>query len=559
MIRPRPYQVELFEAGCRYLNERSGNGLIVSPTGTGKSLTNSMLLKWASQTYPGIRSMVVTDDRKIVSQNCQSLYNYWPETEAGIYSAGLQQRNTHSSIIFGGIQSIHRKAHDFGHRDLLIVDEAHMLGPRDESMYGRFIAGLRKTNPNIRLLGTSATPFRLGMGLLTEGDMFDDIIIDFSKTEKFCWFIDQGYLAPLVTKRPSTHIDLTGVPVRMGEYNEKLMEEIADRSDTNRSVVEEVIEQGRTRNHWMGFCSGVGHAEHLKTMFLACGVSAEVVHGKMSETEQDRIEALFRAGQIRCILNCNVYNKGWDFDALDLIFVARGTQSCAWWIQVLGRGTRPLFAPGFDLETTDGRLASILASAKANGCLVLDFCRNTEKLGPVNDPVLPSPKKKGVASNSGDAPVKACHSCGAYNHTRASECVTCGEPFPPSSCIEPTASTNELVVRKASVPILQTLHPLRQFFSKKMGSNPARGEYVRVAYEDLSTTVSEYYFPSAPESESYMIREFSKFWFTAGGKKPLPASADEVLARAKDELTKPVEVTYHKNSRHSDVVSKRYT
>ena len=107
----------------------------------------------------------------------------------------------------------------------------------------------------------------------------------------------------------------------------------------------------------------------------------------------------------------------------------RPTQSTSLWVQIAGRGTRPLYAPGFDLSTKEGRLAAIQASKKQN-CLLLDFGRNTERLGPINDPVMP--RRKGQRKNKkiGLAPVKLCEVCGTYNHASITICTSCGNEFP---------------------------------------------------------------------------------------------------------------------------------
>jgi DNA repair protein RadD len=553
--KPRPYQNEMWEAGVRYIEEKNGNGIIVSPTGTGKSLICNMLVKWGIQEIPGSRIMVTTHDRKIIAQNCQSMFNFWPSAPAGIFSAGLRQRDTRSPILFTGIQSVYKCPEDFGHIDCLIIDECHMLGPKADSMYGKFITGLKRVNPDLRILGFSASPYRMGQGLLTEGEIFDDIIIDMSTTERFCQFVDEGYLSKLFSKETETVIDLSEVPMQMGDFNEKAMEAVADTKDINSSVVREVMKNGRTRNHWMGFCSGVKHAEHLKTTFTAAGITAEVVHGKMSEEEQDHIEKLFRKGLIRCLLNVGIYNVGWDFDALDLIFVVRGTQSTSWWVQALGRGTRPLYAPGFDLETTEGRLAAIAAGNKPHGCLVLDFCGNTRRLGPINAPVIPSPRKKGDGMG-GDAPVKVCKSCDCYNHTRATVCINCGEPFPPASCIEQTAAKDAVMISAAVAPVTAIMDVLSTHYSEQPSKQPGWGSLVKVSYGDLVNTRHEFFFPEAPLE--WKRKEFNKFWITAGGQVPVPATAEQFIERARKELKAPKKVYYEANTKYKNVTKKEY-
>lgn len=550
---PRSYQIEIRDAKIKYLQDTDRNGIIVSPTGTGKSLAANMFVKWALEAIPGSRIMVTTHDRKIIGQNCQSLYNFWPQARAGIFSSGLKQWDTTSPILYTGIQSVYKCAHDFGHIDCLIVDECHMVGPKSESMYGRFIMGLRKTNPDLRIFGYSATPYRLTQGMLTEGDLFDDIVIDLSTTERFCQFVDEGYLSPLVTMKTEVEPDLSNVPMQMGDFNERIMEEVVDTRDINHAVAKEVITKGAERNFWLGFCTTVHHAENLCAVFRSRGISAEVVHGKMSEKEQDAAEERFRKGQTRCLLNCGMYNVGWDFDALDLIFVVRGTQSPGWWVQCLGRGTRPVFANGFDLNSIEGRLAAIKAGRKNRGCLVLDFCGNTRRLGPINAPCIPKSRRKGEGMG-GDAPVKVCKNCGAYNATRATVCVNCEAVFPPSSCIERTASRDEVFIRESVTPIHEIAPVSAVSYTVQ---DTKSGAALRIGYMNgLFSELREHWFVESPHE--FQRRDFRKYWTAAGGTLPYPETAEEARDRARKELKAPKNVEFESNSKWKKIVKREY-
>jgi DNA repair protein RadD len=107
---------------------------------------------------------------------------------------------------------------------------------------------------------------------------------------------------------------------------------------------------------------------------------------------------------------------------------------------MLGRGTRPFYAEGFDLDTVSGRLEAIKSSTKHN-CLVLDYAANTRRLGPINDPVVPRRKGKG----GGDAPVKVCPTCSTYNHAKVKFCIHCGAEFKFDPKLVMSASSNALL------------------------------------------------------------------------------------------------------------------
>lgn len=550
----RPYQEEMLQAIQSYLTDREGNGIVVSPTGTGKSLVSNATIKWAVEEF-GVRVMCITHDRNIIAQNCDSMIRYWPQADAGIYSAGLKQWSTRNAIIYCGIQSVYKCPEEFGVIDLLIIDECHMLSPKEGTMYSKVLHALRRVNPELRVLGYSASPYRMGQGLLTEGDVFNDIIIDLTKCERFCQFVEEGYLSPLHTKKTSAEIDLKDVPMSMGDFSEKEMQLVADTTDLNKCVVLECIKHGRDRKHWLGFSSGIQHAEHLCQTFKSYGISCVVIHGTMGVEERDRLTNDFRAGKIRCVVNCGIFNVGWDFPELDLIFVARGTQSTSWWVQCLGRGTRAVYAVGYPIDTVEERLAAIKAGPKPDGCLVLDFAGNTRRLGPVNDPVIPHARRKGD-DVAGSAPVKVCPECDEYNHTRATVCVNCGYQFPPSSCIEGTASRDEVMVKAAQTPEYAIMSVLSTHYSDQNSKDPSWGRLVKISYGDLTKSVSEYHFPSAPLE--WKRREFAKLWVTAGGQLPVPHDSENFLERARKELKSPVRVTYTSNKKYPDVVKREY-
>ena len=167
-------------------------------------------------------------------------------------------------------------------------------------------------------------------------------------------------------------------------------------------------------------------------------------------TDDDRDSAIlgFKSGKYQAIVNYGVLTTGFDFPEIDMIAVLRPTKSSGLWVQMLGRGTRPVYGDNFDLTLRDGRLEAI-RNGDAPNCLVLDFARNTERLGPINDPVMPNPKGKG---KGGEAPVKLCPHCNSYNHASATICSFCGGEMPRTLKFEPTSS-NAVLIRQTVVEI----------------------------------------------------------------------------------------------------------
>jgi DNA repair protein RadD len=174
----RPYQRAAIEALYDYFSASSGNPLVVMPTGTGKSLCIAGFTREAIAAYGDTRVLILTHVKELIQQNFMTMLRAWPEAPAGIYSAGLSRRDIHAQILFAGIQSIHRHARQVQRCDLVLIDEAHLLGRGDSGMYRSFLAQLNEINAGLlKVVGFTATPYRLDSGMLHEGKdrLFTDI------------------------------------------------------------------------------------------------------------------------------------------------------------------------------------------------------------------------------------------------------------------------------------------------------------------------------------------------------------------------------------------------
>ena len=286
----------------------------------------------------------------------------WPEAPAGIYSAGLNKRDLHAQILFAGIQSIHKRAYDIQRCDLALIDEAHLIPRTSNTMYRRFLGDLATINPHLKVIGFTATPYRLDSGMLHEGDgaLFTDIAYEAGVAE----MIAQGYLCEVVPKRTETQLDTSGVGSRGGEFIAGQLEAAVDVEAVTKSAVDEIVRHGADRGSWLVFCAGVRHAEHVRDAIQGRGFTCEAILGETASAERDRVIAAFKRGDIRCLTNANVLTTGFNAPGVDLIAMLRPTKSVGLYVQMIGRGTR-------------------LANGKDN-CLVLDFAGNVERHGPID-------------------------------------------------------------------------------------------------------------------------------------------------------------------------------
>ena len=162
MIIPRYYQKEAVDSLFQWNEEgREGNPLIGLPTGTGKSLVQSLFCNEVLQCSDE-RILCLTHVKELIQQNYNSLIYNWPSTPAGIYSEGVGRKDVGYPVTFAGIQSIHRNSRMFQRTSIVIIDEVQRFN-KSEGTYSKFINELKSFNPNLFVVGLTATPFRTGL------------------------------------------------------------------------------------------------------------------------------------------------------------------------------------------------------------------------------------------------------------------------------------------------------------------------------------------------------------------------------------------------------------
>jgi len=446
MIQPRPYQEEAHTALWEFLHNPDNyrkNPLIVEATGLGKSLNIAMFIWHMLAEYPNVRIMQLTHVKELIDSNVKELLALWPEAPVGVYSAGLNQRDTYAQVTFAGIQSVYKIPEAFGVVDFVIVDEAHLISPNSETMYGTFLDALRKKNPHLVVIGYTATPFRLKSGMLTDpGGMFDEIVYDIGSGESFNKAIEDGYLIRPVPTATDIKVNDANIGISGGEFkNSDASAALEEQNILERAVaytVKTAFQEQRQRA--LIFAQSIEHAELLAQMFTDNGYPTKAVHSKRSD--RDEVLAAHRRGDLWGVTNQGVLTTGYNDPAIDLLVALRLTRSPGLWVQMVGRCTRPVWLPGYDISTKEGRLASIAASHKQDA-RVLDFVGNTERLGPINYPNVPKRRGKG----GGPAPVRVCPQCqpNTFHHTSVQVCPLCGYVWPKQVKLRPKASDAELV------------------------------------------------------------------------------------------------------------------
>lgn len=535
----RWYQTEAIQSIWNYFREKTGHPVVAMPTGTGKSVVIAGFCESALLAYPQTKIICLTHVKELIAQNEKKMRDVWPAAPCGIYSAGLNRRDTRQKIIFAGIASVAKRAHEFGFVDLVLIDECDLVSPEQATMYQKFINALLKVNPMLKIVGFSATIWRMGFGLITnEGGLFTDVCYDLTTIESFNRLIAEGYLSPLIPKRTQMYLDTEGVHIQGGEFVLSELQSAVDKTEITYAALREALEYKDTRRHWLVFSSGVEHAIHIAEMLNSMGIDAVAVHSKMSSGERDAAIKGYQTGKYQAIVNNNILTTGFDAPWTDMIICLRPTQSSRLWVQMLGRGTRPY-------------LGDITHAPKQN-CLVLDFARNTKRLGAINDPVIP--RKKG--DKGGDAPVKECPECSCYVHASLRFCngfkddgTPCTFEFVFQTKLVGNAGTEQLIVGEMPVTEVFKVDHVTISTYRKVDRPPM----MKVSYFCKLRMFEEYVCVEHPGFAGMKARRWLREHLPP--EWPIPTTTAQALLDA-PMFVSPTHLRVWTNKKHPEILSK---
>lgn len=490
-----------------------GSPIVELPTGSGKSMVLAELTRRLVQDY-GARVLIATHRKELIDQDARAVWSLWPMAPVGIYSAGLSKKEL-NQVTVGGVQSLvvaARKA-DFPAFDVVLVDEAHLVAPDESTQYGTLLTELRKRNADLRLVGLTATPYRMSQGMLTSGAgaMFDTVTYQADVAE----LVKHGFLAPLVAPdHELTQIDTANIAVRGGEFVSKDMEAAADLAAVNNAVAQDVANALRAgRTSALVFSTSIKHAEHLADALRAREVNAVVVTGASSPLERQGALDAFKKRTLPCIVSCDVLTTGFDAPSTDVIALVRPTKSPGLYIQMVGRGMR-------------------IAQGKSD-CLLLDYGGNVQRHGPVTRVTTP---KEPTSRGKGEGVVKLCPSCFAEAPAGCRRCLHCDYEWPPPEVkVEQKASTLDPMGGKVEPPQTTPIGGVnaRVHMSRNSGKNS-------VCFTFLSTeglpVVSEYV---CLEHEGFARTKAERWWRTFFDA-PAPATCKEGVQEWRDGKMKTV-------------------
>jgi len=499
----RPYQRQAVEAVYEFLRTREDNPCVAIPTAGGKTPVMATICRDAVRLWSG-RVLILAHVKELLEQAAEKLRLVAPDLPVGIYSAGLKRRDLGYAVTIAGIQSVYERACDVGHVDLVIVDEAHLILPDGEGMYRMFLADAKKINPLLRVIGMTATPFRMKSGTICAPEnILNAICFEIGVRE----LIVQGYLCPLRTKAGMLKPDTEKLHVRGGEYIAGEVEDLMDDENLVISACREIVEHTQDRKSVLIFASGVRHGQHIASVLqMRHGTECGFVCGETLSLQRDETLRRFRAGDLKYLSNVNVLTTGFDAPNIDCVALVRPTLSPGLYYQMVGRGFR--LHPG----KTD--------------CLVLDFGGNVLRHGPVDLLRVCANDTAG----DGEAPAKECPECHEIIAAGYAACPQCGYifPLPQRQKHDPTASSEGILSDQTT----RAEHEVADVFYGVHVKRDAPPDAPRTMRVDYRIAFNEYVSEWVCLEHTGYARQRAEQWWRARSNEPIPDTIEEAVELA---------------------------
>lgn len=358
----RPYQQEAVDATVDYFRKQTHPAVIVLPTGAGKSLVIAELARLARG-----RVLVLAHVKELVEQNHAKYLAYG--LQADIFAAGLNRKESQSKVVFGSVQSVARNLKAFdAHFSLVIIDECHRISLNDKSQYQQIIQALQANNPSLRILGLTATPYRLNSGWIYQYHYHGMV-----RGDENCFFRECIYELPLhyMIKNkflvpperldmPVLQYDFSQVSLTSsGIFNEQELNlSLKKQQRITPKIIEQVIEYAAPLQGCMIFAATVEHAKEI--LGYLPQNSAALVTAETPAADRQAIIKQFKNKELHYLVNVSVLTTGFDAPHVDVIAILRPTESVSLYQQIVGRG----------LRLSEGKTC----------CLILDYAGNPHDL-----------------------------------------------------------------------------------------------------------------------------------------------------------------------------------
>lgn len=354
---PRPYQQAAVEAVIEHVKKKISPCLVSAATGSGKTILIAELARFFSKVAPDKRVLCIAPSKELIEQGAEKYKAYgYP---ASIFCSSAGSKDLRHQVIFASPMTAIKKINTIARLGIsaIIIDEAHMITPTVmsiiESVKSYDMNG-KKINEKVRVIGLTATPYRMGTGYIYAVDntqekpiindedkaiepYFNSLVYDVKAGE----LLQLGYLTRPVIGDAGEHYDTSSLKVdSMGNFTSKSLAMAFEGSNKTERIINKVIStsDNERRVGVMIFAATISHAEEIMTYLN--GLSCAIVTGKTPKKEREKIISSFKAKRIRYLVNVSVLCTGFDSTHVDFIAILRATESPGLFQQIVGRALR---------------------------------------------------------------------------------------------------------------------------------------------------------------------------------------------------------------------------
>jgi DNA repair protein RadD len=403
----RPYQQEAVDAVVEHIRRRLSPCLLELATGAGKSLIVAELAAYMAKAAPNKRVLCIAPSRELVEQNAEKFQAYGYQTS--IYCASAGSKCLRHQVIFASPQTALKSIDKIAHMGVsaIICDEAHGITKSMLELIKRVqeyeLSGQR-INELLRVIGMTATPYRMGTGYIYAADYTMDPPLHYDEEKAIDPYysrlvyrvaagelVAQGFLTkPVIGEDAGEHYDTSTLEMdRMGRFSAQSTALTFEKSTKTKTIIEKVVSMSVGRMGVMIFAATISHAEEIAGYLPQD--QAAVVTGSTKKKDREAIIQAFKARKLRYLVNVSVLTTGFDAPHVDVVAILRATESAGLLQQIIGRGLR-------------------LHDNKAD-CLVLDYAENIKRHGLESDVFTPEIKTRKASGEAVEIQVEcpACH------------------------------------------------------------------------------------------------------------------------------------------------------
>jgi len=354
-LTARPYQEEAIQAVISHVKKRLSPCIVELPTGSGKAYVVSRLAGFFSEMAPSKKVLCIAPNRELVEQNHET-YTIQYEFPASIYCASAGKKCIRCQVIFCSPQSTLKNIEKIAHMGVsaIILDECQMITESVKKLIKSVLEyriNDKLVNDKCRIIGTTATPYRMGTGYIYAIDATgeEEIVLDETKAyepyfSKLVYrvltgdLINDSYLSQLKIGVIDSQYDTSDLKINgMGKFTSQSVEKVFSGNTKTERIIKEVIEKSKGKMGTMIFASTISHAEEIMTHLPS---DSKLVTGKLKKNDRTEIVNSYKRREFQFIVNVDVLTVGVNFPHVDVIAVLRATESAGLFQQIIGRELR---------------------------------------------------------------------------------------------------------------------------------------------------------------------------------------------------------------------------